>query len=52
MNSVAHFIVELTWGLTMGLLMSAGIVVAIAVGAACLCAVGGTLCWRWWRRRG
>ena len=51
MNSVAQFIVEMTWGLTMGLLMSAGVVVAIAAGAACAVGVGGTLCWRWWKRR-
>ncbi|HVR90189.1 MAG TPA: hypothetical protein VHG29_03710 [Novosphingobium sp.] len=51
MNSVAQFIVEMTWGLTMALLMSAGVVVAIAVGAACAFGLCGTLCWRWWKRR-
>ena len=35
MNSVAQFIVEMTWGLTMGLLMSAGVVVAIAAARPC-----------------
>ena len=51
MNAVAQFIVEMTWGLTMALLMSAGVVVAVAVAGLGACLLGGTICWRWWKRR-
>ena len=52
MNAVAQFIVELTWAMTMGILVAAGILAAKAAGIVIGLGVCGAAAWGWWRRRG
>jgi 4-amino-4-deoxy-L-arabinose transferase-like glycosyltransferase len=51
MNAVAQFIVELTWALTMGIVVAAGILAAKAFGIVCVVAAVVGLVWHWRTRR-
>ena len=54
MNAFSQFLVEITWSLTMGILVVAGLLAAQALGIVLGIAVGGALLlkgWRAWARR-
>ncbi|HUQ12747.1 MAG TPA: hypothetical protein VM055_00545 [Novosphingobium sp.] len=49
MNAFSQFLVEITWSLTMGILVVVGILAAQALGVALGVAVGGALLWKGWK---
>ena len=49
MNAFSQFLVEITWSLTMGILVVAAILAAQALGVALGIAVGGALLWKGWK---
>jgi len=48
MNGFSQILVELTWSLTMGILVIAGVLAAQAIGLAIAATVVVTLAWKCW----